>query len=318
MILDSRVKNPKVISKFKNMEEEFRKVHGDLYDYSEVVYINNKTNVNIICKKHGSFSQSVLSHKNGTGCPKCSIIRRKKFKSQEQVIKEFRKVHGDLYDYSEVVYTNGLSEVDIICKKHGIFKQKPAAHKAGKGCLACYRERQKQLKPEKQVIEEFRKVHGDLYDYSKMVYKGSDKKIDIICKKHGIYKKIASVHKLGQGCPKCSREKTNYEKYKDRPTILYYVKINNLWKIGICLVDKRFKTTENNILKGRFAKNKDLNIEIESYKIYNDGWNAYLKEQEILNEYDGYRYIYESKDMNWFVGHTELFKKDIRKLKCNN
>ena len=47
MILDSRVKNPKVISKFKNMEEEFRKVHGDLYDYSKMVYKGSDKKIDI-------------------------------------------------------------------------------------------------------------------------------------------------------------------------------------------------------------------------------------------------------------------------------
>ena len=30
-------------------------IHGDLYDYSLVDYINNKTKVKIICSKHGVF-----------------------------------------------------------------------------------------------------------------------------------------------------------------------------------------------------------------------------------------------------------------------
>jgi hypothetical protein len=34
------------------------KVHGDLYDYSNVEYINNHTKVVIICKKHGEFTQT--------------------------------------------------------------------------------------------------------------------------------------------------------------------------------------------------------------------------------------------------------------------
>ena len=41
--------------------EEFiqkaRLVHGDLYDYSKVEYINSKTKVNLICNEHGNFNQ---------------------------------------------------------------------------------------------------------------------------------------------------------------------------------------------------------------------------------------------------------------------
>ena len=31
-----------------------------------------------------------------------------------------------------------------------------------------------------------------------------------------------------------------------------------------------------------------------------------------LSKYDKEKYMYESNDMNWFIGYTELFKKDIR------
>ena len=47
--------------------------HNNKYDYSKVNYINNKTNVEIICPKHGSFQQRPDNHiYQGQGCPKCS------------------------------------------------------------------------------------------------------------------------------------------------------------------------------------------------------------------------------------------------------
>lgn len=48
-------------------------IHGNLYDYSKVEYKNNKTKVEIICSKHGSFWQIPNNHLlNLQGCPKCS------------------------------------------------------------------------------------------------------------------------------------------------------------------------------------------------------------------------------------------------------
>ena len=32
-----------------------KKIHGDKYNYSLVNYVNNKTNVKLICKVHGEF-----------------------------------------------------------------------------------------------------------------------------------------------------------------------------------------------------------------------------------------------------------------------
>jgi hypothetical protein len=42
-----------------------------LYDYSESEYIDNKTRVVILCKKHGVFKLLPVSHLHGYGCPAC-------------------------------------------------------------------------------------------------------------------------------------------------------------------------------------------------------------------------------------------------------
>lgn len=62
----------------KKTAEEFikqaRSVHGDKYDYSNVVYKNCDTKVKIVCPKHGVFLQTPYNHfSNRQGCPKCAI-----------------------------------------------------------------------------------------------------------------------------------------------------------------------------------------------------------------------------------------------------
>lgn len=52
------------------------KIHGDLYDYSGVSLTNVHTQVIIICKKHGQFSQIPRDHMLGSGCPECGKIKR--------------------------------------------------------------------------------------------------------------------------------------------------------------------------------------------------------------------------------------------------
>lgn len=50
-----------------------REVHGDRYDYSLVVYINNFTRIKIICPEHGVFEQRPAMHLHKKhGCPQCS------------------------------------------------------------------------------------------------------------------------------------------------------------------------------------------------------------------------------------------------------
>ena len=51
--------------------EKANRIHSHKYDYSETVYINNKSNVYIICPKHGGFWQNAKHHLKGSGCPLC-------------------------------------------------------------------------------------------------------------------------------------------------------------------------------------------------------------------------------------------------------
>jgi hypothetical protein len=52
--------------------EKARSIHGNTYDYSKVNYINAKTPIIIICKKHGEFTQTPSEHLSGKGCKYCS------------------------------------------------------------------------------------------------------------------------------------------------------------------------------------------------------------------------------------------------------
>ena len=56
-----------------------KKIHGELYDYSDVFYVNVMEKVKIICKKHGIFEQRCYSHLEGEGCPKCKISKGENF-----------------------------------------------------------------------------------------------------------------------------------------------------------------------------------------------------------------------------------------------
>lgn len=108
--------------------------HGDTYDYSAVKYEGMLTKVKIICKIHGMFEQSPQSHVNGRGCPKCQGLQ---FKTTQECIQDFKKVHGDLYNYSQVKYSGQHTKVTILCGVHGRFDQQPSNHLAGQGCPKC-------------------------------------------------------------------------------------------------------------------------------------------------------------------------------------
>lgn len=56
-----------------------------------------------------------------------------------------------------------------------------------------------------KFIARSREVHGDKYDYSKVVYKGCDVKVVITCPIHGDFEQTPIHHTSGKrGCAKCS------------------------------------------------------------------------------------------------------------------
>lgn len=116
-----------------------KQVHGNKFDYSKVVYINNHTKVIIVCPKHGEFLQQPRAHLDGNDCLFCknnNVSLRCK-KSNKQIISDFLKIHGEKYDYSKVEYVGVFVEVSIICKIHGNFLQIPHNHLKGQGCPVC-------------------------------------------------------------------------------------------------------------------------------------------------------------------------------------
>lgn len=175
-------------------------IHQDQYDYSKVFYISYQKNIIITCKTHGDFFQSPHTHLNGSGCPKCT--NNNILYSTDEWINLAKQIHKEKYDYSKVKYINSKSKVIIICEKHGEFEQIATAHLRGDRCPKCYG--RNKFNNISDFFQALYKVHGNLYDYSKVIYTKSRYKITIICRIHGEFDQIASAHLQGQGCPKCS------------------------------------------------------------------------------------------------------------------
>lgn len=57
--------------------------------------------------------------------------------TKEEFIKDCIEKHADKYDYSLVDYKGVRSKIDIVCPKHGVFKQIAKGHKTGQGCHKC-------------------------------------------------------------------------------------------------------------------------------------------------------------------------------------
>lgn len=187
-------------------------IHNKKYDYSSTFFKNTRTKVKIKCLRHGFFNQNPKSHLSGANCPKCinEINSEKRKITPLDFIKKATMVHNNTYDYSKTEYEDNQKKVKIICKKHGMFKQLPFNHLSGHGCKECaiLKNSQKLALTTNEFIEKSNKIHKNKYDYSNVKYEHSSKAIEIICKKHGIFKQSANSHLSGNGCSKCSGKYT--------------------------------------------------------------------------------------------------------------
>ena len=114
-------------------------VHKNLYDYSKIEYVDTRTKIKIVCKKHGSFLQTPQKHMMGRGCPTCGRERtiEHNFSNTQDFIKKAKLLHGDFFSYKKVDYKGADIKTEIICKKHGSFFQSPHNHLKGSGCPRC-------------------------------------------------------------------------------------------------------------------------------------------------------------------------------------
>lgn len=135
-------------------------------------------------------------------------------RTQEDFIKKAQEIHGTKYDYSQVKYVSTQTPVTIICPIHGPFQQKPFNHLRGHDCPICGRDKTKTGRDE--FIRRARAVHGNRYDYSRVVYKRTNEKVEIICSVHGSFWQTPQCHiSSKQNCPKCAAEEGGQKRRGD-------------------------------------------------------------------------------------------------------
>lgn len=131
----------------------------------------------------------------------------------KEFIKKANEVHNYKYNYSKTVYTSNKKSVTITCPDHGDFEQRPTDHMRS-GCKKCASQKlskQYTISTE-EFIQKAKNLHGNTYDYSKVQYTSSKKKVDILCNAHGNFSQTPKAHMQGQGCPKCGNI-TQYNRF---------------------------------------------------------------------------------------------------------
>ena len=86
--------------------------------------------------------QTPAAHLQGYGCAECGWeqIADKHRKTPEEFLTQAIQIHGDKYQYPDLSFSNNLSYITIVCRKHGEFQQQVSVHiNQESGCPKCNR-----------------------------------------------------------------------------------------------------------------------------------------------------------------------------------
>lgn len=126
-------------------------------------------------------------------------------------------------------------------------------------------------KTTEQFISQVLKVHGNKYHYSKVIYKGSDEKICVICPLHGEFWPTAHNHLGGSGCPQCVGRTVTKERFIEKAIVVHgnkydyskveYINPSTLVKI-ICPTHGEFMIKPTSHLAGNGCSECSGNIRL--------------------------------------------------------
>lgn len=157
--------------------EEFKakviKKFGNKFDLNNVIYINNKTKVELKCNDCGcifSVRPDILLSRNKIACPDCSNRMRVQWNldnsllGKDEFVRRAKRIFGDLYDYSKSEYINYNTKLKIHCNKCGNdFWLKPHDHLSVIGCKYC------NSSTMENITWNYLKEHNILYEKEKRI-----------------------------------------------------------------------------------------------------------------------------------------------------
>ena len=234
--------------------------------------------------------------------------------TKEEFINKASEKHNDKYDYSNIVFVNMTTKIDIFCKEHKIsFRQKPSQHIRSSGCKTCsYSNRHNSTRKTLQdFVTEAALLHEDKYDYSDFNYVNNKTAGKIKCKSClNVWESNPNNHLSNStGCPNCSVNSIFTKEY--------YIK-NNIPNHECYLYVISFTSENESFIKVGLTKNTDVNKRFKDavYKKYSrdinlyyktDFFNAYALEQSVLTKFSKHSYLPEEL----FKGRTECLDINI-------
>ena len=290
-------------------------IHNDRYDYSESVYDGTDTPLTIICKLHGKFQQTPTSHYTGSNCPTCARYSENRKVGLREFIKRSNEIHQNKYDYSVSNYLSSKEDINIICKKHGVFTQRAGHHMNGSGCPDCYTESlpERLRLTKEEFVERAVNLYGDIYSYEQVEYETGDSRINVKCNKHGIFNVRAATFLGGYGCHSCSRERRELQKISYHS--VYILICDDIVKVGITARDVEDRLYEINKDSGKnfkilkeypnLTRSQSFNIESQVLKTLSD------KYRNVVDKFDGSTECFLDVDLVWLLNYLDELTNKI-------
>lgn len=223
-------------------------------------------------------------------------------KTTTDIIKDFEAVHGNKYDYSKVIYTKMTEKVIVVCPEHGPWEIRAFAHKKGQGCMGCRGYCGPRKNTDEDIISKAREVHGNAYDYSKMVFKNILTKIEIVCPEHGSFFQTPDNHiRKGNKCPYCKNTGASRESKKVLTPIIRELQKRNIQFF--------FDSTEFRVDVGSGQTRYHLDLYVPSLNL-NVEFNGSAWHPDFTQ-------LTESEWNSWTVGNRGMMTASTKALRDN-
>jgi hypothetical protein len=206
-------------------------------------------------------------------------------RKHSEVLQAMEVLYKDKYDFSNTVYSGSKKPLFFVCAIHGPVSRKAELMLQGRGCPECGKQQASQSRRlgRDRIIERFREVHGDRYNYEDINPSVQGDVVTLRCSVHGDFTISVVQHFAGAGCQKCGMagcgvlgtlndfiaraRKVHGNKYNYDRTEYRGYKLNTLIN---CPEHGDFEQSPNNHLQGKGCsgcsyKNPNAEVQISDF-----------------------------------------------------
>lgn len=288
------------------------RIHNGFYTYENTVFLGATASLTVTCPLHGDFTSTYTNHTHKTsprGCPSCGRAKSasKRIIPGDDFVNKAKAIHGEVYDYSKVVYTKRDAKVEIICKAHGSFRQSSEKHLTGQGCIVCSG---RAVMTAARFAEIATERHIGRYSYSAIEDRHFDtantgRKVPITCSVHGTFHQHFGNHIQGQGCRKCA----TFGFKVMEPANLYVLSCGDITKVGVTNRKPALRARQVSAAYGReFVVEKsyefdsgNMCLDLETHLL--QALNS--KYKPLVEKFNGSTECFLDVDTDWLYGVIE-------------